>query len=491
MRVGYAVAVDEQRALDDQIELLTGSGCERIYTDLLSATHGERPGWKAALLAIGAADTLVVATLSQVGQSQHHLLAVVTTLYERDVRFVSLAEQVEVNRVEGTMVCVNFAALADFAPAEADDGLDRSTVRERRRRRIGLSVAALVGSVLLYVLCYWVHPSYQQYSGRVVSARTLGTHGNQVNESVTVVVTSGQLTGTTTTLDYSYLIASPNSAYARGDHVLLGVNQHPQSFFLAGYDRRAGTFALLLLFYGLILLVAKRQGVMAMLGMAFSVLVVLGFVAPHILRGSDPLLYAIVAALFIIPVTYYLAHGLHRKTTVAVLSTGITLTLSLGLAALFAHLLKLPFEVSADEGTLFYTDNGQFVNAQSLYLAALLIGALAVLNDITIAQASIVTSLVRANPVLGLRALIVHAMEVGKDHVASLINTLLLVYIGASFPLFLSIARSVYYGSFSMSDPSFSADLLRTVIVSIAIVAAVPVSTAIAAVLAVSRRTQM
>ena len=94
------------------------------------------------------------------------------------------------------------------------------------------------------------------------------------------------------------------------------------------------------------------------------------------------------------------------------------------------------------------------------------------------------TSLHQSNPALGLRDLFTHAMNVGKDHIASLINTLLLVYIGASFSLFLGVSRSISYGAFGVSDPDFSADLVRTVVVSIGIVAAVPIATSIAAYLA-------
>src|SRR6185437_7110140 len=142
-----------------------------------------------------------------------------------------------------------------------------------------------------------------------------------------------------------------------------------------------------------------------LIGMAFSVLVILAFVVPNILRGGDPLLYAARSALIIIPASDYLAQGLHQKTTVAIISTFATLALTFLLAAVFAHLLRVPFILSSDEGTMYFTNSGKLINYQNLYLAALLIGSLAVLNDITISQASIVTSLHQANPSLGLRRL--------------------------------------------------------------------------------------
>jgi uncharacterized membrane protein len=143
---------------------------------------------------------------------------------------------------------------------------------------------------------------------------------------------------------------------------------------------------------------------------------------------------------------------------------------------------------SADEGTLFYGAGGRIISPQSLYLAGLVIGALAVLNDITISQASIIESLARSNSALGMRELFTHAMSVGRDHVASLVNTIVLVYMGASLPLFLTVVSAVSTGTFGLSAPYFAVDLLRTVAVSVGIILAVPVSTAIAAYAAIRSR---
>jgi uncharacterized membrane protein len=166
---------------------------------------------------------------------------------------------------------------------------------------------------------------------------------------------------------------------------------------------------------------------------------------------------------------------------VAIIATFATLTATFALAAAFAGIMRVPVVVSVDDGTLFYGLGGGMVNPRSLYLAGLVIGGLAILNDITISQASIVESLARSNPALGIQGLFAHAMSVGRDHVASLVNTIVLVYVGASFPLFLTVVGAVSTRSFGLSDPYFATDLLRTVAVSIGIVVAVPVSTAIAA----------
>ncbi len=509
MRVGYALAIaatsetaDQKQALDSslesQIEALTQAGCARIYTDAVSEAGMPRKGLKDALAYVGAGDTLVVWRLDRVSRSQRRLMDTIMTLQEKGAGFVSLSENTEITCADGKLVCANFGALADFpraverecaaAEAQAEAAAGRTRDRRAWKRRAALALAAVVGAMLLYVLCYSLVPYYDQYTGRVVATRIISSGASATSEAVTVQVTSGNLTGKSYTLNESYPTGFTDVAYATGDNVLLGYQPAAKTVFIDNYDRRGVTFVLLLIFFVLIILVAKRQGIMSLIGMAFSVLVILTFVVPNILRGGDPLLYASLSALAIIPTSYYLAHGLHKKTTVAIISTFVTLALTFLLAILFAHLLRVPFILSSEEGSLYVADNGKWINAQSLYLAAILIGSLAVLNDITISQASIVTSLYASNPSLSLRRLFTHAMDVGKDHVASLVNTLLLVYIGASFTVFLVYVGSMSIGSFGISDPNFSADLLRTMVVSIGIVVAVPVSTYIAAFLTVRKR---
>jgi uncharacterized membrane protein len=494
VRVGYAMTMGGEPGLDAQVDALTKAGCARIYTDTLASASEERPGLKAAVESTGAGDTLVVWRLDRLGQSQRRLIDVIATLQDRSTSFLSLSEAIEVSPGEGALTVRNFGALAEFAHVRERDRTAASTrparVADARvwRRRGALALGALVCVAILYVLCYSLVPGYDRYTGRVVSTHVIGTSASGTDASVTVVVTSGDLTGRQYTLRQTFPTGFTLAAYQVGDSVLLGYQPSTRTVFLDNYDRRGVTFVLLLVFFTLIVAVARRQGILSLAGMAASLFIILAFVVPNILHGGDPLVYASLAALIIIPVTYLLAHGPHRKTVVAIVSTFAALAVTFVLAAVFASLLRVPSILSADTGALYFTDSGQWINAQSLYLAALLIGSLAVLNDITISQASIVTSLARSNPALGLRELFTHAMDVGRDHVASLVNTLVLVYVGASFTLFLTYVRGMSIGSFGISDPDVSADLLRIVVASIGVVIAVPISTAIAAYLTVRKR---
>jgi uncharacterized membrane protein len=441
-----------------------------------------------------AGDTVVVCTLDRLGPTREDVLGVLATLNAKGIHLMSLRDGFEFSGAGGTGEAAtvsmrNFDALMavhSIAPTQdspARQGQWRALLRLPRLTWRGtvIALAAVLGVMLLYVLCFSLAPSYDRYTGRVTATRTLDVQDNYVRQELTILVTSGDRQGRQYTLPHSSPVGFESLAYAAGDSVLLGMNAATGEIFLDTYDRRGPIFALLLLFLLAIVLVARRQGVMAIVGMAVSLAIVFLFIAPNVLQGRDPALFAVLAACVIIPTTYYLAHGFGRKTTVAIIATFATLTATFALAAAFAGIMRVPVVVSVDDGTLFYGLGGGMVNPRSLYLAGLVIGGLAILNDITISQASIVESLARSNPALGIQGLFAHAMSVGRDHVASLVNTIVLVYVGASFPLFLTVVGAVSTRSFGLSDPYFATDLLRTVAVSIGIVVAVPVSTAIAA----------
>jgi uncharacterized membrane protein len=505
MRVGYALAratVTEERLVFDlelksQIQTLTHAGCARIHTDELDGSKQQTgKGLQDALAAVSPGDTLVVVRLDRIGRTRQQVLDIIALLGERGVNFHSVGEALEVTRSEGGSLWSNISVLAAFPEKPADVVPARGSaeqgeqLRSRIVRRVMLGGVALVTVILFYLLSFQLLPSYARFTGRVVAARVVTANSNGTTAEVTVLVTSGTAAGRRYTLQETYPPGLASNEYQPGDSVLVGYEANSSSVFIASLDRRGATLVLLLIFVGLITLVARRQGIMALIGMSVSLGIILAFVVPHILSGGNPLVYAVVAALVVIPATYYLAHGLHQKTTVAVVSTLVTLTMTVLVAAAFAHVLDVPI-LTGEDVTLYLTNSGTIIDAQSIYLAALLIGSLAVLNDITISQASIVASLQESNPELGFGELFRHAMAVGRDHVASLVNTLVLVYVGASFPSFLVYVRSIAIGSFSLSDPDVSAELLRTIVVSCGIVAAVPIATAIAAYLATRGRSEV
>ena len=206
------------------------------------------------------------------------------------------------------------------------------------------------------------------------------------------------------------------------------------------------------------------------------------FVLPAIIAGESPLLVAIVGAGVIMFVVLYLTHGLSARTSTAVLGTMVSLTLIGVLGALWAAFAKLT-GLDEDTATLVGLLDRP-IDTRGLLLAGVVIGALGVLDDVTVTQTSAVWELRAANPSLTRRQLYTAALRIGRDHVASAVNTLVMAYAGAALPLLLySSISGVGIGNI-LTSQSIAQEIVRTLVGSIGIVAAVPVTTALAAAVA-------
>ncbi|MEV3967034.1 YibE/F family protein [Streptomyces sp. NPDC050698] len=235
----------------------------------------------------------------------------------------------------------------------------------------------------------------------------------------------------------------------------------------------AGIFAIA------VVIVGRLRGVMALVALAMSFLVLNFFILPAILQGSNPLVVAVVGASAIMLIALYLCHGLSARTSVAVLGTLISLLLIGVLGSVFIDWAALTGNTDDNTGLI----HGLYptIDMSGLLLAGIIIGSLGVLDDVTVTQTSAVWELHEANPSMGWRGLYRAGIRIGRDHIASVVNTLVLAYAGAALPLLLlfSIAQSSV-GTVANSE-LVAEEIVRTLVGSIGLVASVPVTTALAA----------
>ncbi|WP_405506344.1 YibE/F family protein [Streptomyces purpurascens] len=235
----------------------------------------------------------------------------------------------------------------------------------------------------------------------------------------------------------------------------------------------AGIFALA------VVIVGRLRGVMALVALAISFLVLNFFILPAILQGSNPLIVAVVGASAIMLIALYMCHGLSARTSVAVLGTLISLLLIGVLGSVFIDWAALTGNTDDNTGLI----HGLYptIDMSGLLLAGVIIGSLGVLDDVTVTQTSAVWELHEANPSMGWRGLYRAGIRIGRDHIASVVNTLVLAYAGAALPLLLlfSIAQS---GVGTVANSELVAEeIVRTLVGSIGLVASVPVTTVLAA----------
>jgi len=271
-----------------------------------------------------------------------------------------------------------------------------------------------------------------------------------------------------------------------GDEIVLsysgGNADDPGSYSVVDFQRGGSLWWLAGLFAAAVLVLGRWRGLAALVALALSFGVLILFVLPAILQGHNPLAVAVVGACLIMFVVLYLTHGPSARTSTAVLGTLASLALIAALSYGFsaaARLTGLDEQTSALIQTL-----GANVDARGLLLAGVVIGALGVLDDVTVTQTSAVWELRRANPELEARALFSAAMRIGRDHVSSAVNTLVLAYAGASLPLLLLFTLSdVPLGSL-LTQEAVAVEIVRTLVGSIGLVASVPITTALAAAVA-------
>jgi uncharacterized membrane protein len=250
-------------------------------------------------------------------------------------------------------------------------------------------------------------------------------------------------------------------------------------YAFSGFERRAPLLWLALGFVAIVVAFGRWRGVRSLVGLAISLLVVAEFVVPAIIGGRDPVAVAVVGAMAIMLTTIVFAHGAGAKSLAAILGTTFSLGLTVVLASVFTGLTELS-GMASDQSVLLVVGQDQ-VSLRGLVLAGMIIGALGVLDDVTVSQASAVMALRAADPTQGARALYQGALSVGRDHVAATVNTLVLAYVGAALPTVLLF--SVAGTSFGevVNNESVAQEIVATLVGSIGLIAAVPVTTALAA----------
>ncbi|TCB99604.1 YibE/F family protein [Micromonospora zingiberis] len=250
------------------------------------------------------------------------------------------------------------------------------------------------------------------------------------------------------------------------------------AYNIAEHQRGKPLIWLGVLFAAAIVAFGRLRGLAALAGLAASFAILLTFVLPGISAGQPPLVVAIVGAALIMFVVLYLTHGVSAQTSVAVLGTlgALVLTGLLGLAATGAtHLTGFGSE-DATTLSMFRAD----VDLHGLLLAGIIIGSLGVLDDVTVTQAAAVTELAHANPNFSRRELYRSATRVGRAHIASVVNTIVLAYAGASLPLLLLLtADSRALGQIVTSE-FLAQEIVRSVVATLGLIAAVPLTTALA-----------
>jgi uncharacterized membrane protein len=382
--------------------------------------------------------------------------------------------------------------------------------RPTKRIRIGL-VAALVPFVVATVVgLVYLWPAHEhravplQYTtygegktvfekGRVVtvSSRSCGNTGATSNGGVNTCTTAGVVISSGP--DRGHVITM--STGGAGD-VLLKVNDNirvlrgpvinpstgARAFSFDDFQRDPPLIALAIVFAVLLIAVARWRGVTALIGLVIAYLVLSFFLLPALLDGRSPVMIALVGGSAILLVVLYIAHGVSYRTTTALLGTLCALGVTGAFAAVATSVTRLTGHSNDFYGELQAA--GVKVSISGLILCGLIVGALGVINDITVTQASSIWELSASDPDASWRTLFTRGMRIGRDHIASVIYTLAFAYAGAALPILMLFSISGRSFHDLLTGDEIAGEVVRDLVGGAGILLAVPLTTLIAALVA-------
>ncbi len=310
-------------------------------------------------------------------------------------------------------------------------------------------------------------------------------------QELNIEITRGETTGQKIVVKNSAAAvgmgASSYQEYQVGDKVKVAVTQIHDGqqqfteYYIQGKVKRDGLTVLLVLFVIVVLLVGRLWGALSLVGLAVSFLVIFRVIVPMIIRGTNPVLAAVLGSIIIVPTTFYISHGFNRKTHVGVVATFIGLVVTGLLAVYFVDATHLTGFASEEAGFLQVERQGS-IDIKGLLLAGIIIGTLGILDDVTVGQASLVQQLKKANPQMNASDLFQKGMAVGQDHISSMVNTLVLVYSGSALPLLLLFFDSQKTFLDILEFELIAEEIVRMLVGSMGLVMAAPLATIMAAI---------
>jgi uncharacterized membrane protein len=325
----------------------------------------------------------------------------------------------------------------------------------------------------------------RSYEARVTDVREIPCQGTRPEEDIlclraTFALAEGPDRGRSVAQEFPVGANAPR--FDDGESVI--VVHDPQAaegfqYRFADRDRESVLAWLALGFAVAVVALGRLRGMAALIGLGATFVVLLTFVLPAILQGESPLLVAVVGAAVIAFLALYLAHGFTPMTSVALVGTLASLALTAILASVFVEAARIT-GLATEEAIILRVGAAQ-IDLAGLMLGGVVIGALGAIDDMTVTQSSAVWELRSANPAMSPGALARSGMRIGRDHVASTVNTLFLAYAGASMPLLVLFVLSEQSLVTVANTEIVATEIVRTLVGSIGLVASVPLTTWLAA----------
>lgn len=322
------------------------------------------------------------------------------------------------------------------------------------------------------------------YKGRITKVTKESQSDPNIDAFIAnVELSSGDRAGENVVSRYSSLNGKDVINYEVGDRVIVTSSKGLDGedvFYITDYDRSGSLLLLLSIFIIVVVAVAGRNGWRALFSMVVSFIIITQLTIPLIVSGNNPVLVTLLTTIFLIPSIFYISHGFSKKANLAIVGVFISIVITIALTIVFTDLTYITGLTDDNAIFLQFFSEGSF-SLKSIYIAGVIISLSGILDDATISQVSIVQELSSTMKKGSIYELYTRAMNVGRDHISSMVNTLILVYVGASLPILLLLTNSEFPFSQMINLEIITEEIVRTLVGSIGLILAIPITTYIAA----------
>jgi uncharacterized membrane protein len=304
----------------------------------------------------------------------------------------------------------------------------------------------------------------------------------QKYQIVKVEILEGEHSNDFFTVEYGKRsILSTEKLLKLNDRIMVMITTMPDGDINASfidYVRTESLTVLGILFILACIVVSGWKGIRSLVATGLSILVILFFIVPQINAGKNPVLISLIGSFVFLTLSQYLVYGWTMKTHLSLAGILFSIAIMGVLAGVFVNYAQL--NGTGDESAIYLLQLPGQINIKNLLIAGIIIGSLGIMDDLIVGQTSVVIEIFRANPNLSLHERFSRAMNVGRDHIAATVNTLVFAYLGASLPLFLLFSLGNANFIILLNQSILAEEVVRTLVGTIGLFLAVPVSTFLA-----------
>ncbi len=279
------------------------------------------------------------------------------------------------------------------------------------------------------------------------------------------------------------MVNNPGDVFRKGSKVYVskGIDFDGSSdiWNVQSYSNENALLVLSLVFILLIFIITGSKGLRSTLGLIISFLVIYLFTIPQLLNGSNIVLISLFSIFFLLCASTFITYGFNMKSLIAFISTTIGIGVIFLLGSAVISLLGISGSGEESSAMLYEATGGVF-NLSDIFLLSIVIGSLGVLDDVTIGQTSSIMEMYGMNKGLDWKQVYIKSMNIGKDHISSMVNTLFIAYAGSSFTLVMLIYANNPDWRMLLNTGFVTEEIVRTLVASIGLVLVVPVTSFLA-----------